>query len=41
MWTGVLPYTEPGFKQLTFMVDGVKIINPLAPTISSGCCSVD
>lgn len=31
MWTGVLPYDEPGFKQLAFMVDGVKVINPLAP----------
>lgn len=31
MWTGLLPYDEPGFKQLAFLVDGVKVINPLAP----------
>ena len=31
MWTGLLPYDEPGFKQLAFTVDGVKVLNPLAP----------
>ena len=31
MWTGILPYDEPGFKQLAFTVDGVKVLNPLAP----------
>ena len=31
MWTGRLPYAEPGFKQLAFRLDGVKVLNPLAP----------
>ena len=31
MWTGRLPYDEPGFKQLGFLLDGVKVLNPLAP----------
>ena len=31
LWTGVLPYDEPGFKQLAFRVDGVKVLNPIAP----------
>ena len=31
MWTGVIQYEEPGLKQLIFYVDGVRIINPLAP----------
>ena len=31
VWTGILPYDEPGFKQLAFLVDGVKVINPIAP----------
>lgn len=31
MWVGFLPYSEPGFKQLAFYVDGVKVLNPLAP----------
>ncbi|MBP1555369.1 MAG: hypothetical protein J6Z24_04195 [Oscillospiraceae bacterium] len=31
MWTGVICYEEPGLKQLIFNVDGVRIVNPLAP----------
>ena len=31
MWIGRLPYDEPGFKQLAFRLDGVKVLNPLAP----------
>lgn len=31
LWTGILPYEEPGFKQLAFLVDGVKVLNPIAP----------
>lgn len=31
LWEGILPYSEPGFKQLAFRVDGVKVLNPLAP----------
>ncbi len=31
MWTGTIQYEEPGLKELHFYVDGVRIINPLAP----------
>ena len=31
MWSGVIQYDEPGQKQLIFYVDGVRVINPLAP----------
>lgn len=31
MWTGTIQYDEPGLKQLIFYVDGVRIVNPLAP----------
>ena len=31
MWSGTIQYDEPGLKQLIFYVDGVRIINPLAP----------
>ena len=31
MWTGILPYEQPGFQQLVFLLDGVKVLNPLAP----------
>jgi enterochelin esterase-like enzyme len=31
VWSGILPYSEPGFKQLGFKVDGVSVMNPLAP----------
>ncbi|MBQ6550398.1 MAG: esterase family protein [Lachnospiraceae bacterium] len=31
MWTGTIQYEDPGLKQLLFYVDGVRIINPLAP----------
>ena len=31
MWTGTIQYTEPGLKQLIFYVDGVRVVNPLAP----------
>ena len=31
MWSGTIQYEDPGLKQLIFYVDGVRIINPLAP----------
>ena len=31
MWTGTIQYDEPGLKQLLFFVDGVRVVNPLAP----------
>ncbi len=31
MWTGTVQYEEPGLKQLIFYVDGVRVVNPLAP----------
>lgn len=31
MWTGNVKYDEPGQKQLIFKVDGVRVVNPLAP----------
>ena len=31
MWTGIIPYEDPGLKQLIFHVDGVRVVNPLAP----------
>ena len=31
MWTGTIQYDEPGLKQLLFYVDGVRVVNPLAP----------
>jgi enterochelin esterase-like enzyme len=31
VWSGVLPYDEPGFKQLGFKVDGTTVLNALAP----------
>jgi len=31
LWTGLLPYSEPGFKQLGFKVDGVDVLNRMAP----------
>ena len=31
MWTGTIQYEDPGLKELHFYVDGVRIINPLAP----------
>ena len=31
MWTGIIQYEEPGLKQLIFCVDGVRVLNPLAP----------
>ena len=31
MWTGTVPYADPGLKQLIFHVDGVRVVNPLAP----------
>ena len=31
MWTGKIQYEQPGLKQLLFFVDGVRIVNPLAP----------
>ena len=31
MWTGTIQYDEPGLKQLIFFVDGVRVVNPLAP----------
>ncbi|MBQ8994347.1 MAG: hypothetical protein IJ091_00870 [Oscillospiraceae bacterium] len=31
MWTGTIQYDEPGLKQLIFYVDGVRVVNPLAP----------
>jgi len=31
IWSGVIQYDAPGLKQLIFYVDGVRIINPLAP----------
>ncbi len=31
MWRGNVKYDEPGQKQLIFKVDGVRVINPLAP----------
>ena len=31
MWTGIIQYDEPGLKQLIFYVDGVRVVNPLAP----------
>ena len=31
MWTGTIQYDEPGQKQLIFEVDGVRVVNPLAP----------
>lgn len=31
MWSGVVRYDEPGLKQLIFYVDGVRVVNPLAP----------
>ena len=31
MWTGTIQYDEHGLKQLIFFVDGVRVVNPLAP----------
>jgi len=31
IWSGIIQYDAPGLKQLIFYVDGVRIINPLAP----------
>jgi len=31
VWSGELPYDEPGFKQLGFRVNGVRVMNPMAP----------
>ena len=31
MWTGTIQYEDPGLKQLIFYVDGVRVVNPLAP----------
>ena len=31
MWTGTIQYADPGLKQLIFYVDGVRVVNPLAP----------
>jgi len=31
VWSGLLPYSEPGFKQLGFTVDGVRVLNRMAP----------
>ena len=31
LWTGILPYYEPGFKQLGFKVNGVTVLNRMAP----------
>ena len=31
VWSGKIKYTEPGFKQLEFKVNDVKVLNPLAP----------
>ncbi len=31
MWTGTIQYEDPGLKQLIFYVDGVRVVNPVAP----------
>lgn len=31
IWHGVLPYTTPGFRAIFFTVDGVEVMNPMAP----------
>lgn len=31
IWTGKMPFSTPGHKPLRFIVDGVEVINPLAP----------
>ena len=31
MWSGTIQYPDPGLKELIFYVDGVRVINPLAP----------
>ncbi len=41
LWTGLLPYADPGFKQLAFLVDGVKVINPLAPIGWGAGCAIN
>ncbi len=31
VWTGNLPYKTPGFQRILFRVDGIEVLNPLAP----------
>jgi enterochelin esterase-like enzyme len=41
LWTGILPYAEPGFKQLAFHVDGSFVINRMAPIGFGSSCPLN